>query len=139
MRAALTVAELAAARAEGAAKGAGEVVAYALDERPALDVSAGSGAAAAAASEGAPCPPPVPALLVAPPMPITSAHLTAREATVLHLITAGRSNKEIAREMSISLRTVEHHITNLYQKIAVQSKAEATAYALRYNLDQSPE
>jgi DNA-binding CsgD family transcriptional regulator len=60
--------------------------------------------------------------------------LTPREADVLALIAAGRSNREIADMLSISERTVNRHITNLYGKIGARSKAEATAYALRNGL-----
>lgn len=58
--------------------------------------------------------------------------LTSREAEVLGLIAAGRSNQQIADELVLSLRTVERHITNLYGKIGAHGKADATAYALRH-------
>jgi predicted ATPase/DNA-binding CsgD family transcriptional regulator len=57
--------------------------------------------------------------------------LTTRELEVLALIAAGCSNKEIARQLWVSLRTVEHHITSIYSKIGARSKADATAYYLR--------
>jgi pimeloyl-ACP methyl ester carboxylesterase/DNA-binding CsgD family transcriptional regulator len=58
-------------------------------------------------------------------------HLTRREIEVLRLIASGRSNREIADELVLSVRTVERHITNLYGKISARGKADATAFALR--------
>ena len=53
---------------------------------------------------------------------------------MLSLIAAGRSNKEIAQALSVSVRTVEHHIANIYRKIDARGRADATAYALRHDL-----
>jgi DNA-binding NarL/FixJ family response regulator len=58
--------------------------------------------------------------------------LSAREVEVLRLVATGSSNQEIAESLSISVRTVERHITNLYGKIGARGRADATAYALRY-------
>jgi len=60
--------------------------------------------------------------------------LTRREIQVLRLIAAGRSNREIAGELVLSERTVARHITNIYGKIGVHGKSEATAYAIRHDL-----
>lgn len=57
--------------------------------------------------------------------------LTPREVEVLRLIASGCSNREIADELVLSVRTVERHITNLYAKISARGKADATAFALR--------
>ncbi len=62
------------------------------------------------------------------------AGLTVREIEVLLLIAGGRSNKEIAAQLCLSIRTVERHINNLYRKIDAQNKADATAFALRHDL-----
>jgi DNA-binding NarL/FixJ family response regulator len=53
---------------------------------------------------------------------------------VLRLVAAGRSNREAAAALSVSERTVERHLENLYRKIAARTRADATAYALRNNL-----
>lgn len=68
--------------------------------------------------------------------PITpkNTRLTNREIEVLRLIANGRTNQEIASELVLSERTVARHITNIYGKIGLRSKAEATAYALRNQL-----
>ena len=60
--------------------------------------------------------------------------LTAREAEVLRLVASGQTNAEIAAALSLSVRTVERHIGNLYGKIGARGRADATAYALRQGL-----
>ena len=58
------------------------------------------------------------------------ADLTAREVEVLRLIAHGNSTREIANELVLSARTVQRHISNLYAKINVRNRVEATAFAL---------
>jgi non-specific serine/threonine protein kinase len=60
--------------------------------------------------------------------------LSPRELEVLRLIAAGKSNREIAEALFLSLRTVERHIANIYLKIDVHNRAEAAAYAQRRRL-----
>jgi DNA-binding NarL/FixJ family response regulator len=60
--------------------------------------------------------------------------LTGREADVLRLVAKGQSNKEIAAELALSVRTVERHITNLYAKINARGKADATSYAIHHGI-----
>jgi DNA-binding CsgD family transcriptional regulator len=62
------------------------------------------------------------------------AGLTPRETEVLRLVAKGQSNKEIAAELVLSVRTVERPITNLYGKIDARGKADATAYARHHGL-----
>ncbi len=57
--------------------------------------------------------------------------LTAREAEVLGLLAGGRTNKEIASALVLSVSTVQRHVANVYAKIGAHGRAEATAYALR--------
>ena len=57
------------------------------------------------------------------------AGLTAREVEVLRLIAHGKSTREIAAELVLSARTVQRHISNLYAKINVRNRVEATAFA----------
>jgi predicted ATPase/class 3 adenylate cyclase/DNA-binding CsgD family transcriptional regulator len=60
--------------------------------------------------------------------------LSPRELEVLRLIAAGRTSKEIAEELVVSIPTVERHITHLYGKIGARGRAEATAYAVKHDL-----
>ena len=62
------------------------------------------------------------------------AQLTPRETEVLRLIAAGRTSSEISSELSLSVRTVGRHITNIYAKIGARTRADATAYAIRHRL-----
>ena len=56
--------------------------------------------------------------------------LTQREVEVLLQLSRGKTNREIARELVLSERTVQRHISNLYAKINVRNRAEATTFAL---------
>jgi DNA-binding CsgD family transcriptional regulator len=60
--------------------------------------------------------------------------LTAREVDVLRLITIGRSNKDIAQVLSISLNTVATHVRNILTKTECANRTEAAAYARRNDL-----
>ncbi|MBO0843540.1 MAG: helix-turn-helix transcriptional regulator, partial [Nocardioides sp.] len=61
--------------------------------------------------------------------------LTARERDVLRLIATGVTNAEVAGDLGISEHTVERHAANLYRKLGVRSRAEATAWAIRNGED----
>ena len=56
--------------------------------------------------------------------------LTAREAEVLAWVARGRSDAEIAELLSISPRTVDKHLENLFRKLHVRNRAEAVAKAM---------
>jgi DNA-binding CsgD family transcriptional regulator len=60
--------------------------------------------------------------------------LTARQAEVLRQIALGRSNKEIAAELVVSVHTVERHVQNAYRKISARNRAEASTYVARVGL-----
>ncbi|QBD77650.1 response regulator transcription factor [Ktedonosporobacter rubrisoli] len=53
--------------------------------------------------------------------------LTSREQEVLQLVARGLRNSEISERLHVSIKTVETHLTSLYQKLNVQSRTEATA------------
>jgi DNA-binding CsgD family transcriptional regulator len=55
--------------------------------------------------------------------------LTRRELEVLRHLAAGETNKAIASELVLSVRTVDRHVSNIYAKLGVSSRAAATAYA----------
>jgi ATP/maltotriose-dependent transcriptional regulator MalT len=60
--------------------------------------------------------------------------LTPRELQVLRLLAAGGSNKAIAEELTLSKRTVDRHVSNIFGKCRVSSRAAATAYAYEHGL-----
>ncbi|MDO6512600.1 MULTISPECIES: response regulator transcription factor [unclassified Neptuniibacter] len=60
--------------------------------------------------------------------------LTGREKDVLKLVAEGNSNKEIARELDISVRTVETHRQNIKQKLDIHTAAGLTRYAIEHKL-----
>jgi ATP/maltotriose-dependent transcriptional regulator MalT len=63
------------------------------------------------------------------PAPTLPAGLTEREAQVLRLVAAGRSNKDVAAELFLSEKTVARHLSNIFVKIGVSSRSAATAFA----------
>ncbi len=60
--------------------------------------------------------------------------LTGREAEVLRLLAGGKTNREIAADLGISERTVDRHVSNVYLKLELSSRAAATAYAYEHGL-----
>jgi DNA-binding NarL/FixJ family response regulator len=63
--------------------------------------------------------------------------LTARERGVLQLVIAGDANKQIARKLGISEKTVKGHLTNLFQRIGVQDRTQAALWAERNGVFRS--
>ncbi|MEV6522610.1 response regulator transcription factor [Longispora sp. NPDC051575] len=63
------------------------------------------------------------------PPALPSAPLTPRELEVLTLLTRGLSNKEVARVLSIEIRTAKNHVHNILDKLGVSSRGEAAALA----------
>jgi DNA-binding NarL/FixJ family response regulator len=68
---------------------------------------------------------------------VTRAHpagLTGRQAEILRLLADGMSNAEIAERLVVSVRTVDHHVSAVLQKLGVTSRREAAAAAGRLDL-----
>ena len=67
--------------------------------------------------------------------------LTEREIEVLRKAAQGKVNKDIALDLSISVRTVQAHLRNIFNKIGVGSRSEAVVYGLKkgwFTLDDLP-
>jgi len=60
--------------------------------------------------------------------------LSAREREVLTLLSSGKTNRMIAGELFISEKTVARHVSNIFTKLGLSSRAEATAYAFEHGL-----
>jgi DNA-binding CsgD family transcriptional regulator/tetratricopeptide (TPR) repeat protein len=60
--------------------------------------------------------------------------LSAREAQVLRLLAAGKTNRAIADELFISEKTVARHVSNIFDKLGVSSRTGASAWAFQHNL-----
>jgi DNA-binding NarL/FixJ family response regulator len=69
-----------------------------------------------------------------PRKPDAATVLTKREREVLRLVAQGRSNKEIARELVVSERTIKGHVSNILGKLALQDRTQAALYAVRHGL-----
>jgi DNA-binding CsgD family transcriptional regulator len=76
------------------------------------------------------------------PRPSTRANphgLTASELEILGLVSEGLSNTNIARRLSISAKTVDHHVSSILSKLDVRSRTEAATAARKENLLEAPQ
>jgi DNA-binding CsgD family transcriptional regulator len=67
-------------------------------------------------------------------MPATNSQLTHREREVLCLLAAGHTDRKIAASLTISPRTVNRHMSNIFVKLDAPSRAAAAAHAVRRGL-----
>jgi DNA-binding NarL/FixJ family response regulator len=70
----------------------------------------------------------------AAPASAVPGNLSAREIDVLRLVAAGNTNRAIANELIISEKTVARHVSNIFTKIGVSTRAAATAFAYEHRL-----
>jgi DNA-binding CsgD family transcriptional regulator len=96
------------------------------DEAAALDIDA---ARAVFAQLGA-----QPDLQRLAPLAARADGLTAREREVLRLLAMGKTNAAIASDLVLSAKTVDRHVSNIFAKLGVSSRAAATAYAYQHHL-----
>ena len=68
------------------------------------------------------------------PVAASADGLTAREVEVLRLVAAGKTNRAVAADLVISEKTVARHLSNIFDKLGVSSRAAATAYAYEHDL-----
>ncbi len=66
----------------------------------------------------------------------TDAQISEREREILQLVASGATNQQIAHQLNISVNTVKVHLRNIFSKIGVVSRTEATLYAVRTGLIQ---
>jgi DNA-binding CsgD family transcriptional regulator len=69
--------------------------------------------------------------------PVAATPLSAREVQVLRLVASGKTNRAIAGALGISEKTVARHVSNIFTKLGLSSRAAATAYAYQHDLVQT--
>jgi DNA-binding NarL/FixJ family response regulator len=72
--------------------------------------------------------------LVREAAPRAAGGLTAREVEVLRLVAAGKTNRAIAADLFLSERTVDRHVSNIFTKLGLSSRAAVAAYAVEHDL-----
>lgn len=60
--------------------------------------------------------------------------LTPREMEIVSAIVGGQSNRDIAQGLTISLQTVKHHLTSIFDKTGVSTRLELALFAIRHGL-----
>jgi len=65
--------------------------------------------------------------------------MTAREIDVLNCLALGLSNREIAEQLSISMRTVTTHVQNILNKLGLENRTQAALYAVEHGIAKKPE
>jgi DNA-binding NarL/FixJ family response regulator len=65
---------------------------------------------------------------------VAAGGLTAREVEVLRLVATGRTNRSIAADLFLSEKTVARHVSNIFAKLGLPSRAAATAHAYEHGL-----
>ena len=66
--------------------------------------------------------------------PVGGHGLSERELQVLRLVATGKTNKAVARELSLSEKTIDRHVSNIFGKLGVSARAAATAFAYEHKL-----
>lgn len=106
--------------------------------RPALDPAAAADVLATEVADGRLDREAVSAVLAAAGRPATPvpwpSGLSDREVEVVRLVAAGATNKDVARALGISAKTVAHHVAHVYDKIGTRSRAGTTLFALEHGL-----
>lgn len=73
------------------------------------------------------------------PVAPTGVDLSPREREVLSLVRAGLVNKQIARRLGITDRTVKSHLTSIFQRIGVRDRTQAAVWAERHGIGDEPD
>ena len=72
-----------------------------------------------------------------PNRPVSSpdgSHLTVRETEVLGLVALGLTNAQIAERLFLSRRTIDQHVSSIYNRLGISSRAAATRFAILNNV-----
>jgi DNA-binding NarL/FixJ family response regulator len=64
--------------------------------------------------------------------------LTARELQMVSTVVAGYPNNDIAAKFSISVKTVKHHLTNIFDKLGVSNRLELALFAVHHHIESGP-
>jgi len=64
--------------------------------------------------------------------------LTARELQMVSTVVAGYPNNDIAAKFSISVKTVKHHLTNIFDKLGVSNRLELALFAVHHRIESGP-
>jgi len=70
-----------------------------------------------------------------PDVPQGPWRLTPREGQIVAEVVAGKTNKEIAQELGVSLQTVKHHLTNIFDKVGVHNRLELALFSIHNSSD----
>jgi DNA-binding CsgD family transcriptional regulator len=71
-------------------------------------------------------------MIVEPPSPSHSSHLSERELQIVELVAAGLTNQEISDALKISKRTVDNHVSNVLTKTATGNRVALVRWALQW-------
>ncbi|MOA45612.1 Transcriptional regulatory protein LiaR [compost metagenome] len=76
----------------------------------------------------------IPRLLQAKEEATVDASITPRELVIIRLVGEGRSNREIASELGLSIGTVKNHISQIMDKLELRDRTQLAIYAIRHNI-----
>lgn len=76
----------------------------------------------------------IPKLLEEQKTPVVDASITPRELSIIRLVGEGRSNREIANELGLSIGTVKNHVSQIMDKLDLRDRTQLAIYAIRHNV-----
>ncbi|WP_194545147.1 response regulator transcription factor [Paenibacillus sp. JZ16] len=76
----------------------------------------------------------IPKLLGDKKAPVVDASITPRELSIMRLVGEGRSNREIADELGLSIGTIKNHVSQIMDKLDLRDRTQLAIYAIRHNV-----